>query len=303
MQVHPATSPLPADVFAMAFDKARQHAIIFGGEGPDGLNNATWSWDGTTWTNVSPRSGMVSPTARGGATMAFDEANNDIVLFGGSLLNPEASATNDTWLWNGTSWTNQAVSPSPAARTFATMAYDSVRHETLLFGGETVAGDGTKTLLNDTWAWNGTSWTQKTTPTSPPTSVNTASCFDRAHGQWVVLDGKVATSPMTTWLWNGTSWSTATTASSPPGRELFAFAYDEGRDRCLLFGGYDTGAQVNLADTWSWDGTSWTQLSLSAAPSARSAAAMVFDNARNVIVLFGGYVSGDVDETWLLGTP
>ena len=303
-QRQPATSPPASDVFGMAYDKTHHNAVIFGGEGNDGLSSETWAWNGTTWSNVTPSGDALWPSARGGLSMAFDEVNDNVVLFGGSLLNPEASASAETWLWNGAVWMQQDPSLSPTARTFASMAYDSTRHETLLFGGVDASSSGVQTPLSDTWAWNGTSWTEKTTAAAPPATVNTASCFDRAHGDWVLLDGKVATSNMDTWLWNGTTWSKATTTTAPPGRELFYFAYDEGRNVCVLFGGYDTGAAVEMADTWSWNGTAWSLLQLNNGPTARSGGAMVFDSDRTDIVMFSGYAtSGDVAETWTLGTP
>ena len=36
------------------------------------------------------------------------------------------------------------------------MAYDAARRQTLLFGGNMFGGR----LVNDTWAWDGASWTQ-----------------------------------------------------------------------------------------------------------------------------------------------
>ena len=64
----------------MAFDPATGQLILFGGF--DGAyQNDTWSWDGTTWTQLFP---ATSPPGRYDATMAFDQATGQLILFGGT---------------------------------------------------------------------------------------------------------------------------------------------------------------------------------------------------------------------------
>jgi hypothetical protein len=54
-----------------------------------------------------------------------------------------------------------------------------------------------------------------------------------------------------------------------------------------------------LGDTWTWNGTNWTQLAPSTSPSARYGSAFVFDTAENQMVLFGGdNSSGTLADTW-----
>ena len=54
-----------------------------------------------------------------------------------------------------------ANSPPPLA--YPNMAYDQVRHVTVLFGG----GTGSQPNQDDTWEWDGTNWTQQTLAVSP----------------------------------------------------------------------------------------------------------------------------------------
>src|SRR5205807_764370 len=49
---------------------------------------------------------------------------------------------------------------------------------------------------------------------------------------------------------------------------------------------------VGLGDTWEFNAGQWTQLSLSASPSPRGEASMVYDTADGYVLLFGG------GETW-----
>src|SRR6266496_225453 len=62
------------------------------------------------------------PPARAGMGMAYDAAQEQVVLFGGvdcSLGNE----FNDTWVWDGTTWTQVFPASSPSARE-SDMTYD-----------------------------------------------------------------------------------------------------------------------------------------------------------------------------------
>lgn len=63
-------------------------------------------------------------------------------------------------------------------------------------------------------------------------------------------------------------------------------AYDTDRNRVVIFGGLDQSLN-RLADTWDWDGTSWTQAGGSS-PQARHEHAMAYDHECNRMVVFGG---------------
>ena len=74
-------------------------------------------------------------------------------------------------------------------------------------------------------------------------------------------------------------------------------AYDPGTGQLVLFGGNDGSGPV--ADTWTWDGSSWTEQSPSTSPPARSDASMAYDPGTGQLVLFGGNDgSGPVADTW-----
>lgn len=92
----------------------------------------------------------------------------------------------------------------------------------------------------------------------------------------------------------------AFTRLSPTGplRANHAFAFDTARGVGVLFGG-SSGA-TTYAETWEFNGVTWTQVSPTPSPSARARAAMAFDAARRVVVMHGGVdVSGaQLDDTW-----
>jgi cysteine-rich repeat protein len=86
---------------------------------------------------------------------------------------------------------------------------------------------------------------------------------------------------------------------TPNKRDSHAFAYDAARQRIVMYGGYTVVR--NLADTWEWDGTAWTQIPTAHSPGTRLDAAMAYDPIRHRIVLFGGFsafYAGYQGSTW-----
>ena len=78
-----------------------------------------------------------------------------------------------------------------------------------------------------------------------------------------------------------------------------AAAFDPSTSEVVLFGGHD---RLAYGDTWSWNGSRWTQYSSSTAPAPRWDAAMAFDEARGNVVLYGGRsASTTFSDTWVLG--
>jgi hypothetical protein len=69
------------------------------------------------------------------------------------------------------------------------------------------------------------------------------------------------------------------------------------RGTVVLFGGFTLPTHADSNDTWTFDGTRWTQLSVSNAPPARSFAAMA--TLGNEVVLFGGAAIGFLNDTWM----
>jgi hypothetical protein len=108
-----------------------------------------WLWNGANWIQVTP-SGP-NPGARDLLAMAGDAASGQVVLYGGIGEDCQCDL-NDTWVWNGTNWTQESPATSPPARDEHAMAYDAAQGVVVLFGGDQNGG----CCYNDTWVWNGT---------------------------------------------------------------------------------------------------------------------------------------------------
>ncbi len=79
--------------------------------------------------------------------------------------------------------------------------------------------------------------------------------------------------------------SPSTYGPPPEARKSMALAYDASRKSVVLFGGRATNGQP-LFDTWTWDGSGWTNQHPAASPAIRDGR-MTYDAARQRVILFG----------------
>jgi hypothetical protein len=280
----------------LAYDSVRKLTYSFGGgASPQNTWTAygdTWAWDGRYWTQVA----RFGPRARVGHTMTFDTSRSNTVVFGGD---PATSiALCDTWVFDGVDWTQvEDIGPSPRTRHAA--AYDSARQRVVLFGGEQGV-DGARTFVNDTWEWDGESWTQ-VEATGPGPRSNHAMAFDSVRNRTVLFGGGIAgaggaVQPLSdTWEWNGDVW-TEVADTGPVARNMAAMTSTGGL--AILHGGAVGG--VLMADTWQWLGGHWSKMQ-EMGPSPRCAHVLSYDSDRQKIVLFSGE-SNDPRQTYLADT-
>jgi hypothetical protein len=239
---------------------------------------------------------------------AYDSFRNVAVLVGGQ----ERAGTDfvyreDTWEWNGTSWTRRNPSIKPPNRRDAAMAFDSDRKVCVLFGGGTnIFSD--QIPFNDTWEWDGNIWTVRSTHNpgatdQPPPIDYPIMCYDAARkkvvlwGAYERVGGSIK-DLTNTWTWDGTTWERI--ASAPTHRSDSAMVYDPVRREVLLFGGSIPLEGGGQNDTWVWNGTNWAKKVVSG-PPARHEHAMAFDSRRGVVVMVGGNGRGETDslsDTW-----
>ena len=102
------------------------------------------------------------PSARFLYGMSYDSARNVVVLFGGRS---NAGASNETWEFNGITWSQVPTLNAPAPREEMGMVYDASRNRTIVFGG---CDEGISAIYGDTWEYNGSDWVE-VTPTASPT--------------------------------------------------------------------------------------------------------------------------------------
>jgi hypothetical protein len=300
--------PPADDEHSIAYDPlavtGHRRIFLYGGGSPHvwetfhfGNNNGTLTWR-FPWL-FPPGSG--GPGGRIGHAMVWETSHNRAILFGGrertnGVLGP--TVYGDTWSFTRTpavvdpTWT--ALGGGPPARYDHAMVYDPGRDQIVLFGGRNAAG----TALGDTWIWNGSSWFPG--PAGPTARFNHAMAYDPVRGVVVVFGGESGAGKLgDTWEWNGSAWALrATTGPSPrSGAALSDFGSPCGA--VLLFGGR-TAAGALQQDHWFWNGSTWTMGSaVSALPSPRENARMLYDPAEGRLWLFGGLTAtGRSGEMW-----
>jgi hypothetical protein len=93
-------------------------------------------------------------------------------------------------------------------------------------------------------------------------------------------------------------------AVSPSARAFASMAYDSATKTVMLFGGVDA-----KNDTWTWNGTKWTEHDPATSPGPRWQAAMADDTAAGTVMLFGGVTNTTgckgphrlLQDTWTWG--
>lgn len=236
----------------------------------------------------SPTAQNEAPIQRAGPVMVYDPENHGVIMFGGSAHTPTADGSNavslgDMWLWGGQQWWQlQVQGPSPRSASVA--AYDSVRHVIVLFGGSGPGGAGPAKLFDDTWTWDGATWTQHFPAHKPNARFDAAMAFDKQRGVTVMYGGLGQTETYdATWTWDGIDWTLQDPPVTPGARHFYSMAYDDAAGVTVLFGGTLPGQR--LSDTWTWDGVTWTKQP-APPPAAAGFSFLTYDAATKEIVAY-----------------
>lgn len=295
--------PPGAVASTMVFDEARGELMMFGGAAQSGDPVGTWTRRGGVWTREQT---TIEPAPRHGAVMAYDAVRGETILFGGYV---GREPTAETWIWDGTTWRSETHEIAPTRRSYASITYDPTAQRVILFGGITKDDSGNFRLLNDTWAWDGASWTELHPEHAPTPRNGGGMAYDEARSEVVLFGGSgrgrprecirvvgfcfITTSPGSagdlgdTWMFDGTDWVQRSPGHEPPARSDMAMTYDPARQRITVFAGVSSGGSFN--DTWTWDGTEWTEHEVAEPPERRFSPAAATDRLTGEVVIFGGH--------------
>jgi hypothetical protein len=272
----------------MAYDPTNTHMILFGGATAvdRGTKVAyyfsdTWEWDGIRWI---PRYPFHVPPARSGHVMVTDTNRNQIIMFGGHNTKGDL---NDTWIYKNGDWTEIDTPNTPPARQLAGGAFDPIRDRLVLFAGTQTSADGkTFTSIRDTWEFDGTTWT-KIGGDGPAVS-KPILVYDAARNQVIALAlNSTAGTEMYTYDAAAGTWTQIKPATLPPCVNEGMATYQSSNNTVLYTGGVCSGSAA-LDETYEWDGTNWTKLTLLLDAGRVYGAALAYDAYRADTVMFGG---------------
>jgi hypothetical protein len=247
-KIETSVAPPARTAATMAYDRKIHNLVLFGGSAGFARLNDTWLWDGasSTWTQAKPKTvppGAVAPI------LFTDPANGHVDMFGG---NRGQFYSRDTFQWTGKNWKLLKLdeTKSPYPRMASIIAEDPIRKNVVLFGGIS-----DNWVVQNTWTWDGTAWTEQNPATQPPPLYYTSGGFDPLLKQIVVFGGgSAAVDQNTTWAWDGSDWTLLSPSKSPAARERSGTIWDPTSRQFLVFGGDVFNTTRYFGDTWALTG-------------------------------------------------
>lgn len=241
----------------LAFDSRRRRVLSFGGISNRRAISDVRVLENDAWTTLGQHSEM--PAAEAG--FVYDSRRDRIIAFGGTP--GDGQAYGDTWEFAGSTWAKVA-SEGPRARQGHAMVFDERRGRTVIFGGTGSYGqDQPPPRLGDVWEFDGRRWSAREFVNGPGPRTSPGAAYDSKRGVTVVFGGVDGSGFLgDLWAWTGAEWRKLADASSagPVPRATGQLAYDQRRDRVVLFGGRNRWPGGDLNDTWEWDGAMWRRI-------------------------------------------
>ena len=284
------TLPTCVNEGAIAYQAHNQRVLAAGGvcttETP--VLEETWEWDGSTWTKVTTN----SATRYVGAAVSYDTVRERLVRFGGNSAF-SASPDSATNVYQNGVWQFARVDNAPTPRSLPGFRRDPVRNSIFLLGGLFEFAQGTTAFyVDDLWAFTESQWNRFSSETVPQQCATPLTAFDTDRSVTVVFCGDSRILEF-----NGSEWKTFSGLgnNTPDSRRFAAMVYDQNLKKTVLFGGFDSNFNYR-DDTWTWNGSAWTEVNTRDEPENRGQMAMWFDPLANRTILYSGVGRPNVDE-------
>lgn len=318
-----APAPIGREDSTAVWNSSAHQLLVFGGTDARTstfYNDLTaYSTITSSWIAISPTT--PGPTPRYGAESVWAPSLNSMIVFGGMTgAGPYARFVNDVWAYSPTAnaWTllsPNAVAGAPQARAHAAASWDASNNRLLIFGGQT-DDLAPSTLTRDLWAFTpsgaGGTWTNLSPNVSdqniPPARQWAQIAWDTSNNDLHLFGGKnPGNGAMSdTWSWSqGGGWSYENVHDQPAGRQAAGYVWDSTHGRFVVGPGNAMGG--NSDDVWYFAPESpthdWEQMSISnpLVLLPRQMAPMVWDDADNQFLMFGGRVQAAVsNDLWAL---
>lgn len=332
-------APLARSHAIAILDSTDRSILLFGGRAGEINVGDLWrvtgfdSGDRARWTRVRTAGDAANePRGRFLAAAAYSRRTDRLILFGGAF-GYTTPCTEELWILTNASgaggtprWekvAHPAGAPWPAPRAEHAVAYDEASNRLMLYGGH----DCVAPVFTDYWVLrdaDGSTGTPAWERIIPDTTAGTpreprgqAMAFSPGKNRLIVFGGfdyRTLESFNDSWILTDANGLGARPAwrrlkivgTLPPGRIQPAFGFDPSTDRLVIALG-DNGKL--LGDGWVLVGADgsppesrWIPLPLGApAPSPRGGSAAVFDPLTDRLIIFGGASPrGSPGDMWVL---
>ena len=181
--------------------------------------------------------------------------------------------------------------------------------------GALVAGSPAVASGSANAAGSAPTWSTANPQHSPPVDASSMT-YDDATGQ-LVRFGRSATDqgcpPDITWTWDGGNWADHQQINAPNDRQSPTMGYDAATQQVVMFGGNSQGCGTppgqagflgGIADTWTWNGSIWTEQHPATSPPGGQSGCAAYDAQTEQFIMYGGYApfstgpGSPSNETW-----
>jgi hypothetical protein len=234
------------------------------------------------------------PGARWLQQMAYDEVNQQVLMFGGA---GNDKLFKDLWSFKNGAWKKLADN-GPSGVIKSAFAFDAERKCAVLFGG---AGDGNKPL-DETWEWDGEHWKKINIP-GPPARIHAMAAYDSKNKVVVLFGGFGSDGQLTdTWFYNGKSW-TQMNAHGPSNCLPHGIFFDDKKGSIILItlsATTDANASKVKNEMWEWSRNAWVNIPNGSVSTATGNLQTIAPYANGEVVLLDGDdVTGKKAKTWV----
>jgi hypothetical protein len=200
---------------------------------------------------------------------------------------------NDTWAWDGRTWTRLAASgQGPPGYEFSGMAWDDAHQQMVLV---TPPASGAGTAPAATWTWSGDGWTQRMSPRAPPAAQNTLAFDPATRSVLLFVAGTSEGAAASTWSWDGSAWQELHPLTEPTSLGPTFMTAVPGSKRLMLVTANVGG---DGPDTWTWDGEDWTPRQDLQWTALASGIAGLAEDASGAVIAFGAGSAGPLSAAW-----
>ncbi|HRZ78924.1 MAG TPA: C-type lectin domain-containing protein, partial [bacterium] len=284
----------------LVYNAGRNMMMVAGGVSISGVGERTivadtYGFVNNSWVIIDRNS---HPEKLSSAASAYNSSDKKIVMFGG---NDGSGDTNVTWEFDGISWHRKTTATTPAVQSGHTMAF--------------AAGSVNRTVLYTkdakTYSYDGTNWTLRGSSALPGNREGARMVYDSYNNKIVLFGGGYYGSgsyyfaegtyqyDYSSNTWTKVCGSGTACSTQPPDRNDFAMVFDAKRNVTVLYGG-----RGFLGDTWEWNGTSWTERTITDPEGDGNPAnsmvspEMAYHSESGSVLLFGGDLETDTFVIW-----